>query len=218
VDRLPRLLLLLLLLAVPATALAAREAPSASTGTVTRVVDGDTLDVRLTGGRTERVRLIGVDTPELGACWAGEATARARLLAQGKAVSLRGDSTQDARDRYGRLLAYVGLPQARDLGRELVAGGFARVYVYDRPFARLGAYRAAEGAGKRAARSLWKCGVAARAKPTAARCDPSYPDFCIPSSPPDLDCADIGRSFTVRGADPHRFDREGDGVGCESYG
>jgi hypothetical protein len=48
-------------------------------------------------------------------------------------------------------------------------------------------------------------------------CDPSYPDFCIPPPPPDLDCADIGETdFTVQGADPHGFDGDNDGVGCES--
>jgi hypothetical protein len=48
-------------------------------------------------------------------------------------------------------------------------------------------------------------------------CDPSYPDFCIPPPPPDLDCPDInGTDFTVQGADPHGFDADGDGVGCES--
>jgi micrococcal nuclease len=47
-------------------------------------------------------------------------------------------------------------------------------------------------------------------------CDPSYPDVCIPSPPPDLDCPDISeRDFAVVGSDPHRFDREGDGIGCE---
>ena len=45
-------------------------------GTVTRVVDGDTIDVRLTSGKRERVRLIGIDTPESGACHASIASAR----------------------------------------------------------------------------------------------------------------------------------------------
>ena len=48
-------------------------------------------------------------------------------------------------------------------------------------------------------------------------CDPSYPDFCIPSPPPDLDCPDIShKNFKVVGSDPHGFDRDGDGIGCES--
>ena len=50
----------------------------------------------------------------------------------------------------------------------------------------------------------------------SANCDRSYPDFCIPAAPPDLDCADVnGNDFTVRPPDPHGFDREGDGRGCE---
>ena len=48
-------------------------------------------------------------------------------------------------------------------------------------------------------------------------CDPSYPDFCIPTSPPDLDCGDIPQKrFTVLPPDPHRFDGDKDGIGCES--
>lgn len=48
-------------------------------------------------------------------------------------------------------------------------------------------------------------------------CDPSYPGVCIPPSPPDLDCGDIPyRRFDVIGADPHRFDGDKDGIGCES--
>ena len=48
-------------------------------------------------------------------------------------------------------------------------------------------------------------------------CLDSYPDFCIPSGTPDLDCHDMRYSdFTVRGSDPHRFDRDNDGIRCES--
>jgi micrococcal nuclease len=48
-------------------------------------------------------------------------------------------------------------------------------------------------------------------------CDPSYPDVCIESPPPDLDCGDISeKNFKVIGSDPHRFDPDGDGIGCGS--
>jgi micrococcal nuclease len=48
-------------------------------------------------------------------------------------------------------------------------------------------------------------------------CDPSYPTVCIPSTPPDLDCGDIEyRRFKVVPPDPHGFDMDRDGVGCES--
>lgn len=57
------------------------------------------------------------------------------------------------------------------------------------------------------------------ATPTQAarQCDPSYPTLCIPPGAPDLDCGDVGvKNFTVLPPDPHRFDRDKDGVGCES--
>jgi len=48
-------------------------------------------------------------------------------------------------------------------------------------------------------------------------CDPSYPDICIPPYPPDLDCGDISyRNFYVSPPDPHGFDGDKDGIGCES--
>lgn len=48
-------------------------------------------------------------------------------------------------------------------------------------------------------------------------CDSSYPDVCIASPPPDLDCGDISdKKFTVLSPDPHGFDHDGDGIGCES--
>lgn len=53
--------------------------------------------------------------------------------------------------------------------------------------------------------------------PVAQNCDPSYPDVCIPPAPPDLNCPDVNyRRFKVVGADPHGFDRDHDGIGCES--
>jgi len=54
-------------------------------------------------------------------------------------------------------------------------------------------------------------------QPATESCDPSYPDVCIPVYPPDLDCGEIPYSnFRVVGDDPHRFDGDKDGIGCES--
>jgi len=60
-----------------------------------------------------------------------------------------------------------------------------------------------------------------RPRPTTTRppsnCHRSYPDFCIPPPPPDLDCDDVnGSDFTVLPPDPHGFDGNSDGEGCES--
>jgi micrococcal nuclease len=117
-------------------------------GRVTRVVDGDTLRVRVASGASERVRVLGIDTPEIGECGFRAATEAARELALGRRVALTGDPSQAARDRFERLLAYVRLPDGRDLGEVLLRQGLARVYVFDRPFRRLEAYRRAEAAGR----------------------------------------------------------------------
>jgi micrococcal nuclease len=188
-------------------------------GTVTRVVDGDTVDVRTDGGPLERVRLIGIDTPERGQCDSGKANSYARSLALGRPTLLRGDATQATRDRYGRLLAYVWVG-GRDLGYQQLVRGFARVYIYDRAFQRLGAYRQAERTGRTRSDGLWR-GCATQAAPPQPvvgrpRCDPSYAGVCIPPPPPDLDCADVPyTNFRVVGADPHHFDGDRDGYGCE---
>jgi micrococcal nuclease len=116
-------------------------------GFVTRVVDGDTVHVQI-GARDERVRLIGIDTPEVGQCDAAKATALARRFAEGRAVTLFGDPSQATRDRYGRLLAYVIVVGRGDLGRHELLNGYARVYIYDRPFARLPSYRRAARIGR----------------------------------------------------------------------
>jgi endonuclease YncB( thermonuclease family) len=191
-------------------------------GVVTEIVDGDTLRVRLASGKSEKVRLIGIDAAERGACFAAPATERARQLALSKPVILRGDRTQDTRDRYGRLLAYVWIPGGRDLGYQLVAGGFAKVYVYRDPFQRLSAYRTAESRAKSAPAGAWKaCGDTIRpvvpAPPPAGNCHPSYTP-CLPVVG-DLDCADVRAlgvaPVRVTGSDPYRLDGDNDGYGCE---
>jgi micrococcal nuclease len=210
-------------------------------GNVTRVVDGDTLIARV-GQTSERVRLIGIDTPEVGACYSAKATARARGLSLNRRVRLIGDRSQARRDRYGRLLAYVQLPDGRDLGRQLIAGGFARVYVFDRPFARVSAYRASESTARTNEAGLWTACAASPVVTTppttttiarttnttvsttttaAGNCAPSYPMVCIPPPPPDLNCRDIRYTdfrviYTVPNPDPHGFDGDHDGIGCET--
>ena len=188
------------------------------TATVTRVTDGDTIRVRY-GTRSDRVRLIGIDAPEVGSCYASQATTVAERLIAHRPVRLIGDATQGRRDRYGRLLAYVRLSSGRDLGREVIAAGAAVVYVYSRPFAKLAAYRSAEATARAARRGMWS--ACATPQPIVHNCAASYPSVCIPPPPPDLDCAQISyRNVTVRwdvpDPDPHHFDGDRDGLGCET--
>lgn len=50
-----------------------------------------------------------------------------------------------------------------------------------------------------------------------SNCEPSYPDLCLAPPPPDLDCKDVPyRNFRVLPPDPHHFDRDLDGIGCEA--
>ena len=63
----------------------------------------------------------------------------------------------------------------------------------------------------------WLMSMQTSVTETGANCDDSYVGVCIPPYPPDLDCGDIvARDFTVRGSDPHGFDGDGDGIGCQS--
>jgi micrococcal nuclease len=217
-------LLCLLAAAVAASASAGQSAAFTQKGVVTEVLDGATVRVRLLNGKSERVRLIGIDAAERGACFAAQATARARQLVLSKPVVLRGDATQDTRDRYGRLLAYVWTPSGRDLGYQLVAGGFAKVYVYREAFQRLAAYRNAESKARSAPAGAWKaCGsttirpILPSPPPAAGNCHPSYTP-CLPVVG-DLDCADVRAlgvaPVRVTGSDPYRLDADADGFGCE---
>ena len=116
-------LVLLLGLVLPAVA------QSTLDGSVVRVVDGDTIHVRL-GDRIEKVRYIGVNTPELHHPRKGEepggraAAAVNRELVSGRRVRLELDA--QSRDRYGRLLAYVWVADTM-INAELVRRGFAQV-------------------------------------------------------------------------------------------
>lgn len=131
-------------------------------GRVTEVIDGDTIDVRLSSGRTKRVRMIGIDTPEVygGAeCGGRQASdSMKKLTPRGTRVTLVSDRTQDRVDRYGRILRYVvKRSTGKDMNRTQVARGWARVYVYDStPFERVTGYRKAQSAAQAAPRGIWK--------------------------------------------------------------
>ncbi|MDH4203821.1 MAG: thermonuclease family protein [Phycisphaerae bacterium] len=107
------------------------------TFTVLEVIDGDTIDINIPDGKHEdtRIRLIGVDTPEtkhptVGLMYYGpEATQYTMRQALGKQVTILLDTVSDQRDRYGRLLAYVVLPDGRVLNAELIKDGFAYAYL-----------------------------------------------------------------------------------------
>jgi endonuclease YncB( thermonuclease family) len=91
--------------------------------TVSRIIDGDTIEVTDGSGRKEKVRLIGIDTPERGKCGYDESGDRLSELILNAEVQLVTGGTDD-RDRNGRLLRYVDIGGV-DAGRILIEEGFA---------------------------------------------------------------------------------------------
>ena len=137
--------------------------PRGANAVVERPVDGDTIRVRLGGadGARERVRLIGVDTPETRdprrpvQCFGKEAAGfTARTLPAGEAVRLVRDV--EARDRFGRVLAYVY--RARDdlfVNLALVEQGFAQVLTIPPNVAHAEQFVAAATRARQEGRGLW---------------------------------------------------------------
>ena len=101
--------------------------PDGETAQVLNVVDGDTIDVRMSSGRTEAVRYIGMNTPERDEACYREAKEANRIFVEGKTVRLVKDVSD--RDRYDRLLRYVYV-DSLFVNRALVEQGYAEVVSY----------------------------------------------------------------------------------------
>ena len=123
---------------------------------VTRIVDGDTLDV-MVGNQEERVRIFGIDTPERGDRCFSEATDALRLLValDGGHVLLLPDARN--RDSGGRLLRYLYRPDGLSIDAAMIAGGYALAWTRDGalrdPLVRLEAEARLSGTG-----CLWESG------------------------------------------------------------
>jgi micrococcal nuclease len=135
--------------------------PQPGDAVVVRVVDGDTIRARVGGAADERVRLIGIDTPESVKpntpvqCFGREASARTKaLLPPGTPVRLVRDV--EARDRYGRLLAYVyRRADGLFVNLALVEDGYAVPYTFPPNVAHADEFVAAARAAREAGRGLW---------------------------------------------------------------
>lgn len=138
-----------------------------STGVVTRVIDGDTIEVEIDGFR-DRVRYIGMDAPEgveLGEPLAAEATAKNRELVEGREVVLVKDVSN--RDPFDRLLRYV-LVGDTFVNYALVKEGFASQATYPPDTACAEVFRQAEEAARAAGLGLWAAGLAVETQPAAS--------------------------------------------------
>lgn len=192
---------------------------------VDSVTDGDTLDAS-TAGTVETIRLAQVNAPETNQCFGSEATQALRDMASPDTELFLRRPQAPFRDDFNRLLGEaIRTADGASINVELVRQGFAE---WGEQFAdedpNLAArMRQAEQEAKAAGRGLWSaCADGGQDDGGGGEnCHPSYPTVCIPPPPPDLDCGDIShRNFkvdhSVSDPDPHNFDGNKDGVGCES--
>ncbi|NCY16399.1 MAG: nuclease [Actinobacteria bacterium] len=137
--------------------------PFAAQPTVVRVIDGDTIDVRL-GHQVIRVRLLGIDTPETKdprrpvQCFGPEASRRTgQLLPAGTIVHLEADI--ETHDAFGRILAYVHREDGLFVNLSLLTDGFADVLTIAPNGSHAAEFRAAAAAARAEQRGLWgSCG------------------------------------------------------------
>lgn len=197
-------------------------------GTVKRVIDGDTVDVVTPSGKVERVRIIGLDTPEVVdprkavQCFGREASARAKeLLPVGSAVTLQGDPTQDTRDRYGRMLAHVIIGAedgaSPNFAVRMIGEGFAHHYVYRKPSTWAGELAAAQADAEANGRGLWA------AETCGGQAYPKH-DLEDDAPPPASSAIAVGEeeepatgSGTVSAFDASAFIGQGDKFNCAAF-
>lgn len=126
---------------------------------IAHFVDGDTIAVAM-NGQTEKVRLIGVDTPETHKpntpvqCYGPAAAAYTKTRIGRQRVRLVADSLSTDRDRYGRLLRYVYLPDGTNLDEALIQNGYGFYYPYF-PFTKSSRFAADEQAAVTTHKGLW---------------------------------------------------------------
>lgn len=127
---------------------------------VVKVVDGDTIDVRV-DGKVQRVRLIGIDTPETVdprkpiQCFGKEASEHAKTILSGISVSLESDTSQGNTDKYNRLLRYVRLPDGTNFNEKMVKEGYAHEYTYSLPYKYIDEFKVAETTARNGSLGLW---------------------------------------------------------------
>jgi len=183
------------------------------TGLVTQVIDGDTIKV---AGQSIRFAL--TSTPELNEFGGVEAKNFIEDICFVGSSALVDEDDGQTEGSYGRIVAVIycngiNLNEAiLDEGLGYLSSGFC----YKSEFSNLD-WAQKYGCDSNEIQPTTPSPPPVQPKTQEISCDPSYPDFCIPSPPPDLDCKDISQKrFTVIGSDPHRFDGDKDGIGCES--
>lgn len=213
------------------------------TVTVTRVIDGDTLEVEFPSGETDTLRLLGVDTPETTYSdvspgefegipdttagrdhlyqWGENANDYAVSELSGERVRITVDSQADRRGSFGRLLVYVYI-DGENFNKQLLTEGYARLY--ESSFSKRSAFEAAEATAQENDVGLWEftADETATPAPTETPGDEND-DGDVPPLPEDgdYDCSHFDTQEQAQAVldaepgDPHRLDGDDDGIACE---
>jgi micrococcal nuclease len=210
-----------------------------ATVTVTRVVDGDTIEVSPAVDGNEEVRLIGVDTPETKDPSTGvqpygpEASEFTTSRLEGEEVGLEFDVERT--DRYGRLLAYVYGPNDRMFNETLVREGYAQVATFPPNVMYTDRFLKAQREARKADRGLWGLSQAELCQQTdrgndigegTPGCGAEPEDEPEPTPAPspsegDLNCGDFATQEEAQAvldqdpSDPNGLDADGDGIACD---
>ena len=206
---------------------------SVNTVSVTRVVDGDTIEVDYRGSTVD-IRLIGIDTPETVhpsepvECFGPAASRFTTTSLTGETVRLEFDV--ERRDHYGRMLAYVW-DEGKLFNSKLVRRGLATVSTYPPNVKYVEHFTDVQSKAQGAGRGLWERCSAPLSDTSAngggddtsstGKCNGYSP--CLPPAS-DYDCEGGGGDgpqyaqgpIRVTGSDPYELDSEGDGIACES--
>jgi len=211
---------------------------------VVKVVDGDTIDLNI-NGKVERVRLIGMNTPETVdprkpvECFGKEASNRAKELLTGKSVKIEADPTGDTRDKYDRLLLYIFLGDGTNYAKKMIMDGYAYEYTYDGSYKYQTEFKQAQKYAEDNKLGLWAPGVCQSTAPAPTQTQtvtPTQTPVANPTQTPSggqtyscssntYNCTDFTTHAEAQhvfdlcggvGNDVHELDRDSDGDACET--
>ena len=202
-----------------------KDYPELVRGTIVHVIDGNTVRIDDT-----RIRLSLIDVENSGDSQASHAVLARVLCPVGSTVYYDVDDLQLS-DKYDRTIAVVYCSGA-SLNQLMIEFGLGWVNNYfcsksefrEESWARADCsdYQSSKSSSSTSSSSSSSLTSESSSTKSSSysstnNCDPAYPDVCIPSPPPDLNCKDVPyRKFTVLQPDPHGFDGDKDGIGCES--
>jgi len=176
---------------------------SCISGKVSRIIDGDTIDVD-----GQRIRFALSSAPELNEFGGIQARDFIEELCPVGSSAIVDEDDLQLEGSYGRIVAVIYC-NGLNLNEELLDAGLGEISFN---FCHTSEFSNDSWAQKHGCPILEPSEIIPEQS-----CDPSYPDVCIPVYPPDLDCGEISYSnFKVISPDKHGFDGDGDGIGCEN--